>query len=107
VTLRIARGLLVIAALLALVYVVDDLAVRYRLTRGSAYDPLDAVSVYYATRLKNKAIEIFYHEPVTETCVRALFPHLGHAPCWYLRRHTVRLVRAVFPPPDPWPSTSA
>ena len=105
--MRIARALFVIAAFLVFVYVVDDLAVRYRLTRGSANDPLDAVSVYYATRLKNKTIEIFYHQPVTETCVRALFPHLGHAPCWYLRRHTVRLVHAVLPSPDPWPSTSA
>ena len=100
----IARGLFVVVALLAVGYVVDDLALRYRLTRGSADDPLDVVSVYYATRLKNKSIEIFYNRPVNETCVRAFFPHLGHAPCWYLRRHTVKQIGAV---PDPWPSTSA
>ena len=93
----IARGLVVVAALLALVYVVDDLAVRYRLTRGSADDPLDVVSVYYATRLKHTSIEIFYNQPVNETCVRAVFPHLGHVPCWYLRRHTVKQVGAVLP----------
>jgi len=103
----IARGLVVIAALLALVYVVDDLAVRYRLARGGADAPLDVVPVYYATRLKNKSIEIFYNQPVNETCVRAFLPHLGHAPCWYLRRHTVKQVGVVLPSPDPWPSTSA
>ena len=94
----IARGILVVAALVVLTYVVDDLAVRYRLSRGGT-DALDEVSIYIGTRLKNRTIEIFYNQPVTETCVRALFPHLGHAPCWYLRRHPVKLVR--------WPSTSA
>lgn len=88
----IVRGLVVVAALLALTYVIDDLAVRYRLTRHVADDPLDTVSLYYATRLKNGTIEIFYTEPVTETCVRSLFPHLGLAPCWYLRRQHVKLV---------------
>lgn len=81
----------VVVALAVLVYVVDDLAVRYRLTKSRA-DALDEVSMYYATRLKNRSIEIFYNRPVTETCVRSLFPHLGHPPCWYLRRHPVKLV---------------
>ena len=95
----ITRGMFAIAALLALAYLADDLAVRYRLTRGRA-DALEEVSMYYATRLKNRSIEIFYDRPVTETCVRALFPHLGHAPCWYLRRHTVKFVHALPPALD-------
>ena len=82
-------------------------AVRYRVLRGNADGALDVVPVYYATRLKNKSLEIFYNQPVSETCVRAMFPHLGHPPCWYLRRHTVKQVGTVIPFPDPWPSTSA
>ena len=49
----VARGLVVIAAFLALVYVVDDPTVRDRLTGATARDPLDEVTLYYATRLKN------------------------------------------------------
>jgi len=101
----ITRGLLIAAALLVLTYVVDDLSVRYRL-RGDGTDALDEVSVYYGTRLKNRSIEIFYNRPMTETCVRALFPHLGRTPCWYLRRHPVKLVRAVPPIIARWHSTS-
>ena len=92
----IRRGVLVVVALLALAYLADDLTVRYRLTRGRA-EAVDEVSMYYATRLKNRSIEIFYDRPVTESCVRALFPHLGLAPCWYLRRQPVKLVRAIPP----------
>jgi hypothetical protein len=101
----IVRGILVITALLVLTFVVDDLTVRYRQSRGA--DALDEVSIYLGTRLKNRTIEIFYDRPVTETCVRALFPHLGHTPCWYLRRHPVKLVRAPLSPLVRWPSTSA
>ena len=99
----LVRAVVVVAALLAVAYVVDDLAIRYRLAQG---DALGEVSLYYATRLKNRTIEIFYDRPVVETCVRALFPHLGHAPCWYLRRHTVKLVHTLPPIVPPWRSTS-
>jgi hypothetical protein len=85
----IVRGALVIVALLALVYVGDDLWVQYRMARASA---LDTVTVYYATKLKNGQLEIYYHQPVTEVCVRAMFPHLGHNPCWYVRRQTVKVI---------------
>ncbi len=75
-----------------LAYVVDDLSVRYRMTRNRANDPLDTVTLYIATKLKNGQLEIFYNQPVTEVCVRALFPHLGHRPCWYVRRTPLKLV---------------
>lgn len=84
---RLVRGILVVIALPVLIYVGDDLVVRYRSAAA-----LDEVSVYLGTRLKNRTVEIFYNRPVTETCVRALFPHLGHRPCWYVRRHPVKLV---------------
>ena len=82
------RARVILTALVAVpivVYVADALAVRFRM-------PLDEVTIYYATRLKNGKVEIFRDTPQRELCVRALFPHLGHAPCWYLRRQAVRLV---------------
>ena len=84
---RLVRFLLVVVALPVLVYVGDDLVVRYRSAAA-----LDEVSVYLGTRLKNRTVEIFYTRPVTETCVRALFPHFGQRPFCYVRRHPVKLV---------------
>ena len=75
---------IVLAPVLA--YVADDLWVRAR------SHPLDTVTLYVATKLKNGQVEIFYNQPVTETCVRSLFPHRGHRPCWYVRRSPIKLV---------------
>ena len=71
---------------LALLYVGDDLSVRYRLTRHQPDDPLEAITVYYGTTLKGNKVEIFYDNPSTETCVHAMLPHLGYRPCWYVGR---------------------
>jgi len=92
--LRVIAGgaALTAVAVLAAVYASDDLFVRYRMAHRPARDPLDTVTTYTATELKNRRLVIFYDDPHPEVCVRALFPHLGYAPCWYVRRHTVRLV---------------
>jgi hypothetical protein len=77
--------------LLGLLYLADDLALRYRTaTRGDGL--LEEVTFYYATLLKNGRVEVFYDQPQTEVCIHALFPHLGSRPCWYVVRHTVRRI---------------
>lgn len=78
--------------LLAVLYIGDDLSVRYRMAHARSGDPLDEVTFYYATLLKNGRVEVFYDQPQTEVCVHALFPHLGYGPCWYAHRSTVRRV---------------
>jgi|SoiMethySBSTD1v2_1073268.scaffolds.fasta_scaffold3593141_2 hypothetical protein len=92
--LVIGWGLLGLLASLGIVYLVDDLAVRYR-TAGRT----DEVTFYYATMLKNGRVEVFYDQPQTEACVHALFPHLGLSPCWYVARHTVRRIGLFTPGP--------
>lgn len=79
-------------ALLGVLYVGDDLSVRYRMAHRKDSDPFEGVTYYYATPLKNGRVEVFYDQPQTEVCVHALFPHLGHGPCWYVTRHTVRRI---------------
>ena len=87
----IGRVLLGSLGLLGILYLVDDLSVRYRTaTRGRG--PLEEVTFYYATMLKNGRVEVFYDQPQTEVCIDALFPHQGHSPCWYVARHTVRRI---------------
>lgn len=81
------RALLGIALVFALVYAADYLSVRYRIPRSR--QPLGSVEMqpYYAVPLKDGKTEFIFLKPEQQVCVRSLFPHLGHAPCWYLRRN--------------------
>ena len=81
--LLIVLALTVLVALPAVVYLADALALRYRIARGGGRETL---TVYFATRLKSGKLEIFTDRPQTEICARALFPHFGYRPCWYVRR---------------------
>ena len=75
-------GLVAIAAF----YLGEDLSVRYRIPRSR--EPLGKVTVHRYGAIPQKAgkTEFIYEEPLVETCVHALFPHMGFAPCWYLQR---------------------
>jgi hypothetical protein len=75
-------GLVVVAAF----YLGEDLSVRYHIPRSR--EPLGQVTVrrYGAIPQKAGKTEFIYEEPLVETCVHALFPHMGFAPCWYLGR---------------------
>jgi beta-lactamase regulating signal transducer with metallopeptidase domain len=86
------RAFVVLVLVALSVYVGDDLFVRYRLMQHRDGDPVDSVTLYYATKLKNGQVEIYYHQPVAQPCVKALVPHLGLGPCWYVRRTKVLLL---------------
>jgi hypothetical protein len=87
------RTLVLVLALLSIVYAGDYAYVRLRTAFprvGSAYDSVQMVRLY-AIPLKGgrTEYELDAQQPeVTVTCVRALFPHLGYRPCWYLRRNS-------------------
>jgi hypothetical protein len=87
------RALVLVLALFAIVYAGDYVVVRLRAAYprlGSAYDSVQMVRMY-AIPLKNgrTEYELDAQQPeVTLPCVRALFPHLGYKPCWYLRRNS-------------------
>jgi hypothetical protein len=82
------RILTIVLASLAIVYLCDDLAVRYRIPRSR--EPLGTVTIqrYDAISEKNNKTEFDFESPVTVTCVHSLFPHMGYQPCWYLSRHS-------------------
>ena len=73
-----------------IVYAVDEVTLRYRMAHGS--DTLETVRIYDATRLKSGRYEIYRDQPQTELCVHAIFPHLDHRPCWYVRRTRIRVL---------------
>lgn len=81
------RVLIIALASVALVYAADDLSVRYRIPRSRQQFGAVTIQRYDAISEKNNKTEFVYEEPVVQTCVRSLFPHLGYAPCWYLSRH--------------------
>jgi hypothetical protein len=81
------RVLIITLASLATVYAADDLSVRYRIPGGRQQFGAVTIQRYDAIPEKNDKTEFVYEEPVVQTCVHSLFPHLGYAPCWYLSRH--------------------
>ena len=76
---------------LAVVYVVEDVLVRYRMRRAET-EVMGAETFYYATLRKDGRVEIFWDQPQAEICVRSLLPHAGYRPCWYARRSPVRTI---------------
>jgi len=70
-----------------LLYAGDYALLRYRVSRSRA--PLGTVEMqpYYAVPQKDGKTEFMFLKPEDQVCVHSLFPHLGHAPCWYLNRY--------------------
>jgi hypothetical protein len=83
VILAVAGTLVVLIALPIILYLGDALVLRQRLAGGGGRE---TITVYFATRLKSGKLEVFTDRPQTEVCARALFPHFGYRPCWYVRR---------------------
>jgi hypothetical protein len=86
------RILLFALLALLLVYLGDDLSVRFKIPKTR--NPFGTVRVrrYYAVGLKSGKTDFMFLDPQNQTCVHSLFPHLGYPPCWYLARHPVKRV---------------
>ena len=86
--------------MVATVYAVDYGALRLRAAYprlGSAYDSV-TMQRLFAIPLKNgrTEYELDARQPeVTISCVRALFPHQGYPPCWYVRRNSEKPIPMV------------
>jgi hypothetical protein len=79
-------------ALLAAAYGCDYLWVRYRIANPKAGEAFGSVTFYDSTTMKNGKVEVFYDQPLTEVCVRSIFPQVGDRPCWYASRRTVKSI---------------
>lgn len=88
--LKIGLRILTAAFLLALLaYGCDDLYARFR------HEPFADVHVdrVYAVSEKFNQLDYVRSTPTIERCVYSLFPHSGHNPCWYVTRHTLRIIK--------------
>jgi len=83
----LAAAVLSLAAMAALVYGGDYLLLRYRVAAKRNGFGSVTVRSYYAVQEKNNRTEYIFKGTEDQTCVHALFAHLGYAPCWYLSRH--------------------
>ena len=83
------RVALVTVITAATIYVSDYLWLRARIAFPAAGQALGSVTVLDETTMKNGRVELYYNMPLNEVCVRSLFPHLGHLPCWYAARSPV------------------
>ena len=81
------RGFVAVVLTAAVLYAGDYLVLRYRIARNQS--PFGTVTVrpYYAMPRKDHKVEFLFQDPEDDTCVNALFPHLGDSPCWYLSRN--------------------
>ncbi len=82
----------ILAALILILYASDFAWFGYREWKPKPKDPLETLTFYYATSMKNGRVEIFYDQPQTQTCVHSLFPHAGYTPCWYLNRSDIKRI---------------
>ena len=79
-------------ALLSLVYAGDYCSVRYRIPGGRPQFGQVQVNVLYVIHVKGGKIQYEPGPQETDTCVHSLFPQYGCKPCWYLSRHTDKLI---------------
>jgi hypothetical protein len=84
--------MVVVTALSAslLLYAGDYSVLRMRIA-GGAGSATSTVIVFDAAPIKGDKVTIFYDQPQPQTCVRSIFPWMGYEPCWYLKRHRVKL----------------
>lgn len=88
-----AFSLIAVIAACVLLYAVDYLIWRYKLSTGQGPYGTVAVQFYYAIEEKNGKTEYDYQPPQPDTCVNSLFPHAGYTPCWYERKHPEKEIK--------------
>jgi hypothetical protein len=81
---------LALVVALVVIYIGDYLVLRYKIWQKHEAYATVTVYRYYAIQEKGNKTEYVFHNSEVDTCVHALFPHLGDPPCWYLTRHTAQ-----------------
>lgn len=83
ILVRVGGGLLVAAGV---AYGIDEGVLRLRTNRIT----MVKVDQVYAIRNRWNVVEYSIGKPINTPCVNALMPHMGSAPCWYLKSRTLK-----------------
>jgi hypothetical protein len=78
---------------LVLIYAGDFVSARYRIPGNRQTLETVQVQTMWAIKQKNGRIDYSLGDTNPQTCIRSLFPQLGYTPCWYLTRHTHKIVQ--------------
>jgi len=81
-----------IVTLLLVAYVGDYCSVRYQIPGGRPQFGQIKMNTLYVIHVKGGKVQYEPGQPETDTCVHSLFPHYGCNPCWYVSRHTDKLI---------------
>ena len=79
----------VLLAIAVVLWVGDWAVFHLRAAHGGGFDTVQ-VQEFLSTALKGNKEEYDYMGTEQVTCARALFPHAGAQPCWWVRRHTTQ-----------------
>lgn len=90
--MTIARIFVGLIATVIAMYAGDYLFWQYKIVHHEPYGTV-TVQFYYAIQEKTGKTEYDFQPPQQETCVTSMFPHDGHPPCWYERRHKEKAIR--------------
>jgi hypothetical protein len=89
---NLIRATLTVLVGVGLLYIGDNLVLRYRMrTPGAAFGSV-TVKRYYAIRHKDQRVEFDPIDPEVRPCAHSLFPQFGTNPCWYVSRTTVERI---------------
>ncbi|MGO8984650.1 MAG: hypothetical protein ACLPHI_20685 [Terriglobales bacterium] len=88
----IVIGLGTVVGLLLVTYAGDYCSVRFQIPGGREQFGQIQRNVLYVIHMKGGNIQYEPGPLETDTCVHSLFPHLGCNPCWYVSRHTDKLI---------------
>lgn len=89
---RLARAVVIVAAMLLLAYLADYASLVYRIPSGRQQFGSVQVQTLLAVPQKDRKTEFIANPPEAQQCVHSLFPQLGLEPCWYLARHATQQV---------------
>jgi hypothetical protein len=89
---RLSNAGLFLAVLFIAVFAADYLVFRIRVAAHGVDSVSAKITTYDAALLKDNKLNVYFDQPQIQICVRSIFPWYGYDPCWYLQRHTVKVV---------------
>ncbi|HEX8816374.1 MAG TPA: hypothetical protein VF753_12810 [Terriglobales bacterium] len=89
---QVKRGFFVtigaIGLLVVVIYGLDYVVLRFRgKTQLGSVVVTPAYVIHEKSGPMSDKTEYSFGDPVAQTCVNSIFPHLGYSPCWYLQRN--------------------
>jgi hypothetical protein len=79
-------GLVALVLIPAGLYAGDYLWLRARMGGSDPDAAVGSVTFFTAAQLKSGRYEIDFSQPQYQKCTHSLFPHLGYAACWTIKK---------------------